>query len=103
MKSPHSRGGNTPTRQLMPSIETFSARKGLQLVESLAKGSNGNPQTTQAIARVSCCSLQTEAKALMLRTPFMPLTMAGEVGLVPTKKATLLTNIHGTGSFTEYY
>lgn len=45
MSSPNNRGNKVPTRHLLSSSETFNVRNKHQVIERLAKGPHGDPQT----------------------------------------------------------
>ena len=61
----NNRGEKTSTRYLVPPNETSSARNRLQPVESFTKGTHGNHQIAQSIAKALGCSHK-----LMLRSCF---------------------------------
>lgn len=62
--------------------EICSAGTVLNLIEMLTRGSNNNPQTTQAIIKYIGGSVQTDSKALALKTmPLQPIEH--EIQLVP--------------------
>ena len=83
MESPNNRGDRAPTRHLLPPNETFRAWNELHLIELLAKGTHGNLQITQAIAKTIGCFPQSDGKTLLLKTVSTYLTGHGEVKLVP--------------------
>lgn len=56
------------TGHLLSTNEASNTKIGLHLTELLAKGSHGNPKTTQAVATPLGCSTQTDSKALLLKT-----------------------------------
>jgi hypothetical protein len=62
MKSPNDRE-TIPADCLLSPNESYRTRTGLCPTEKLAKGSHGNPQTTQAISKTIDCSPQTDSKA----------------------------------------
>lgn len=85
MGLPDNGRGKGPARYLMPSSKTSSARNGLPLVESLAKGVLWTPtQTSQVISKAISCPLQSDAKALLLKTSL--LFKHRKVKLVPNWK-----------------
>lgn len=67
MESSNNHGDKAPMRPLLPPSETFSAKNALYLIELLAKEPNGNPTTTQAIAKYISCSAQTHGKAVSMK------------------------------------
>ena len=76
MKSPNNRGDRIPTGHLWPLNEASSTRIGLPVIELLAQGSNGNPQTTHAVAKTIDCSLQTDKSPLLKTIPISNMEMS---------------------------
>jgi hypothetical protein len=60
LQSPINRGKNATTRHLMPPRKTSNSRNRLRVAELLAKGPHGKPQTSQAIAKATSCSPQSD-------------------------------------------
>lgn len=58
MKSPNSKA---PTDISSPNKASSTGNR-LHLIELLGKGSNGKPQTAQAVFKTICCSPQTDSK-----------------------------------------
>lgn len=67
MESSNNHRDKAPIGPLLPPSETSSAKNGWYLIELLAKEPNGNPKTTQAIAKYISCSAQTHGKALLMK------------------------------------
>ena len=84
MESPNNGGDKAPARHLSPPNETSNTDNWLHLIGFWPKGTHGNPQTTQVIAKAIGCSPQTEYKYLLLNTAHILLN-EHEVELVPTK------------------
>lgn len=57
---------------------------GMGLIELLAKGSHGNPKTTQAVAKTIGCSPQNDGKVQFAKTIPKQLIDLEEVDLVHT-------------------
>ena len=83
MESPNNRGDRVPTRHFLPPNEISRPGNGLHLIELLAKGTHGNLQITQAIAKTIGCFPQSDGKTLLLKTVSTYLTEHGDVKLVP--------------------
>lgn len=74
-------GDIVPTGRFLSPNETFNTRYVLQ---PMPKRSHRNPQTTQAIATAIDCSLQTNSKALLLKTKSTQFIEHEELRLVLT-------------------
>lgn len=63
------------------SCTSTSIRIGLHLIAVLTKGSHGNPQITQTIAKTIGCSSKTDRKDQLLKKIFMQVIQNKEVEL----------------------
>lgn len=70
----------------MPPRKTSIARHRLHFVEFLSKEVPKLPQTSQAIAKASGCSLQPHGKTVLIKTTQAYATEHGKVELVPNSK-----------------
>lgn len=70
-------------RQLSSPNETSSSRNSLQIIKLLAKGDPETLPNSSCITKAFGCSLQTDGKAMLLKTRPKQLDERGEVELVP--------------------
>ena len=84
MKSSNNLGDRVLSDHISSPNEASNIRTQLQTIELLGKVGHRNPQTTQAVAKTICCSLQSDSKSPLLTTTLPQLIEHEEVKLVPT-------------------
>ena len=82
MKSSNNEGDRVPRGHILSPNEASNTRTQIQPIELLARVGQRNPQTTQAVGKTICCSLQTDGKDPLLITTLTQLIDHGQVKLV---------------------